>query len=63
MDLMSDTDNPHDPPDPKAAMRQALVAKQARSHAGEQHQSGSKINGGPHKAANGRRQFRRKAGG
>ncbi|MDO5287132.1 MAG: DUF5302 domain-containing protein [Actinomycetia bacterium] len=62
------SDKPSDPVeqtqvDPKEAMRQALAAKQARVHVGEQHQGGSKVSGGPHKAAAGKRQFRRKAGG
>lgn len=49
--------------DPKEAMRRALEAKKGKQAGGEQHAQGSKVAGGPHKAAAGKRQFRRKAGG
>ncbi|MHB1007982.1 MAG: DUF5302 domain-containing protein [Propionibacteriaceae bacterium] len=49
--------------DPKEAMRRALDAKKGRQAVGEQHGADSKVAGGPHKAAAGKRQFRRKAGG
>jgi hypothetical protein len=49
--------------DPKEAMRQALAAKKAKQSEGEQQSHDSKVSGGPHKAAAGKRQFRRKSGG
>lgn len=49
--------------DPKEVMRRALEAKQGKQAVGEQHGSGSKVAGGPHKAAAGKREFRRKSGG
>ncbi|MBI4900609.1 MAG: DUF5302 domain-containing protein [Actinobacteria bacterium] len=49
--------------DTKEAMRRALEAKKGRQAVGEQHGGESKVAGGPHKAAAGKRQFRRKAGG
>jgi hypothetical protein len=48
--------------DPKDVMRRALEAKQGKQAVGEQHGQGSKVAGGPHKAAAGKRQFRRKSG-
>lgn len=51
------------PLDPKEAMKRALEAKQAKQTEGEQHSREAKVSGGPHKAAAGKRQFRRKAGG
>jgi len=59
---MSD-DSEADALDPKEAMRQALEAKKGKQASGEQHAQSSKMSGGPHKAAAGKRQFRRKAGG
>ena len=49
--------------DPKEVMRLALEAKKGKQAIGEQHGSGSKVAGGPHKAAAGKREFRRKSGG
>jgi Family of unknown function (DUF5302) len=49
--------------DPKEAMRLALEAKKGKQSSGEQHAQGSKVAGGPHRAAAGKREFRRKSGG
>lgn len=59
---MSDT-KADEPLDPKEAMRRALEAKQTKQSEGEQHSREAKVSGGPHKAAVGKRQFRRKSGG
>ncbi|HOB05371.1 MAG TPA: DUF5302 family protein [Propionibacteriaceae bacterium] len=59
---MSD-DKADAPLDPKEAMKRALAAKQAKQTDGEQQSRDSKVSGGPHKAATGKRQFRRKSGG
>ncbi len=58
------TDEKADAPvDPKEAMKRALAAKQAKQTEGEQHSRDPKVAGAPHKAAAGKRQFRRKSGG
>lgn len=49
--------------DPKEVMRLALEKKQGKQAIGEQHAQGSKVAGGPHRAAAGKREFRRKSGG
>jgi hypothetical protein len=49
--------------DPKAAMKAALDRKHAQQVRGGGNATGSKINGGPHGQAAGRREFRRKSGG
>ncbi len=58
------SDDTHESPlDPKEAMKRALAAKQAKQTDGEQHSRDPKVAGSPHKAAAGKRQFRRKSGG
>jgi hypothetical protein len=59
---MSDETTEPEAMDPKDVMRRALEAKQGKQAMGEQHGQGSKVAGGPHKAATGKRQFRRKSG-
>lgn len=51
--------------DPKEAMRQALERKRTASHAASNAGTPGegKVSGGPHKAAAGKRVFRRKSGG
>lgn len=65
---MNDSDKPtetQDIPDPKEAMREALERKKNASHASAAAgpQGEGKVGGGPHKAANAKRMFRRKSGG
>ena len=59
---MSDETTEPEATDPKDVMRRALEAKQGKQAIGEQHGSDPKVAGGPHKAATGKRQFRRKSG-
>ena len=56
-------ETPESPIDTREAMRRALDAKQSKQSEGEQNSRDSKMAGGPHKAAAGKRQFRRKSGG
>jgi len=60
---MSDETTEPEAIDAKEAMRLALEAKKGKQSSGEQHAQGSKVAGGPHRAAAGKREFRRKAGG
>lgn len=60
---MSDETTEPEALDPREVMKRALEAKQGKQAVGEAHGGGSKVAGGPHKAAAGKRQFRRKSGG